>query len=113
MEFDPYAAKAEPMASAAQLAGQLEGVELELCARFSMPPRDLRRQLPQMVRDCTVDEDDQVQNWLALLTALMEQAEEEARTKPPPVVQEAEQGEGPLDAALFFIHTTFHEFWNL
>jgi len=100
--FDPYAVKAGPGPSVEELARQLDEVEHPLRVRFSMSPAELRRRLPRMIEACEVDETEDVQRWLALLTAMMECAELEARTRPPPATDEATQAEGPLDAALFF-----------
>jgi hypothetical protein len=100
--FNPYAAEAGPGPSVEELAHRLDEVEHPLRVRFNMSPAELRRQLPLMVQACEVDETEDVQRWFSLLTAMMECAEEEARSRPPPATSEPEQAEGPLDAALFF-----------
>ena len=76
---------------------ELNRVEEQLAFRLKLGRKELRRRLPQMLRDEEVYEDELVSEWLMLYSAAMDYAAQRT-SGPRPVARDEE--EGPHSAAL-------------
>lgn len=81
------------------IIARLEELELELAARYEIPKRQLRRELPRRIRAGEVDENSRTEEWLFLYSAAIEYATIQTGG-PPRAAAPSNTEQGPHDAAL-------------